>query len=110
MTLPLAVFAAALAVLAWAHARLHQAGKPDLRLRGVPVRNPRPGPGKAARFCYAVDPLRCTRCEACLKVCPTGALRRTMEAVIVDPGLCQACGRCAERCRRGALLRIRAAA
>lgn len=121
MSLAVTVSLAALAALSWAHWRLHQRRRlVDARIEGEPgrplalprrtgrrARSTRAG---AVQLCYAVDPLRCTRCEACLKVCPTGALRRSPEGVVVDPVLCQACGRCAERCRRGALLRIRTTA
>jgi len=120
MPLSLTVAAVALAALLWAHGRFHRAHLTEVGFRGGPGRptalprgpghHVRTGRGEAARFCYAVDPLRCTRCEACLKFCPTGALRRTIEGVTVDPLLCQACGRCAERCKRGALLRLHRAA
>lgn len=61
------------------------------------------------RFRRAVDPLRCTRCGACVRACPEGAIRLRFEAITVDPARCRDCGRCAERCKRGALLRLRAA-
>jgi Pyruvate/2-oxoacid:ferredoxin oxidoreductase delta subunit len=119
MTLALTVSVAALATFSWAHWRVHQRRLAGAGSSGGPW-GPgahHPGRGRSARSarggslaCYAVDPLRCTRCEACAKVCPTGALRRTPEGMKVEPALCQACGRCAERCRRGAILRIRAAA
>jgi pyruvate formate lyase activating enzyme len=44
-------------------------------------------------------PSRCTRCYACLSVCPVGAVAKDAEgAVIIDRAKCDLCGQCAEAC------------
>jgi pyruvate formate lyase activating enzyme len=44
-------------------------------------------------------PSRCTRCYACLSVCPVGAIAKDAEgAVIIDRAKCNLCGQCAEAC------------
>ncbi len=44
-----------------------------------------------------LDPARCqSDCDACLKVCPTGALR--VRPLQLDMGTCVFCGLCAEQC------------
>jgi pyruvate formate lyase activating enzyme len=44
-------------------------------------------------------PARCSRCHACVKACPTGALSADAAGVVaVDRSKCDLCGRCAEAC------------
>jgi pyruvate formate lyase activating enzyme len=44
-------------------------------------------------------PARCTRCHACVKACPTGAITADAAGVVaVDRTKCDLCGRCAEAC------------
>jgi pyruvate formate lyase activating enzyme len=44
-------------------------------------------------------PSRCTRCYACLSVCPVGAIVKDAEgAVIIGRAKCNLCGQCAEAC------------
>jgi len=44
-------------------------------------------------------PARCTRCHACVKACPTGAISKDDGGVVaVDRTKCDLCGRCAEAC------------
>jgi pyruvate formate lyase activating enzyme len=44
-------------------------------------------------------PARCTRCYACLKACPIGAIATDAAgAVVIDRAKCDLCGKCAEAC------------
>ncbi len=49
-----------------------------------------------------IDADRCTGCEACARVCPTGALALQQEEGVVslsfDPVLCTGCGQCGGSC------------
>ncbi|MBI5956793.1 MAG: DUF362 domain-containing protein [Chloroflexi bacterium] len=51
-----------------------------------------------------VDPVRCTTCGRCLKVCPVKAIAYTeaMKALI-DPAVCYGCGECVVVCRDRAI-------
>jgi indolepyruvate ferredoxin oxidoreductase alpha subunit len=50
----------------------------------------------------AVDPARCNRCGACLRLgCP--AASDGPEAVVIDPAACAGCGLCAQVCRSRAI-------
>jgi ferredoxin len=40
--------------------------------------------------------LTAERAEAMARACPSGALRRDGQALVLDLGMCTACGRCAE--------------
>ena len=49
-----------------------------------------------------VDPARCNRCGACLRLgCP--AASDGPDAVVIDPGRCAGCGLCAQVCRSQAI-------
>ncbi len=44
-------------------------------------------------------PGRCTRCYACIKACPKGAIAKDAAgAVVIDRAKCDLCGKCAEAC------------
>ncbi len=50
-------------------------------------------------------PAKCTRCYACVEVCPNSALNVAEDgAVQVDAGRCEACGTCAQACPTGAMV------
>ena len=57
----------------------------------------------------AIDPMTCTACSMCARICPTDALHSTSTGDIVidlDPRLCVACGQCLDICpesERGAI-------
>lgn len=47
----------------------------------------------------AIDPDRCTSCNACVRVCPHGAPKETGEgAVFIIPEECSGCGLCVDLC------------
>ncbi len=55
-----------------------------------------------ARPPMRVDPARCNRCGACLRLgCP--AASDGLEAVVIDPAVCAGCGLCAQVCRSRAI-------
>jgi heterodisulfide reductase subunit A len=53
----------------------------------------------------SVDPLRCSRCKVCMKVCPYRAIASDPEdgASKVNPVLCHGCGTCVAACPAGAI-------
>lgn len=44
------------------------------------------------------DPEKCIRCDACIEVCPEGAIRRDGSSLVFSRELCRACGLCTEVC------------
>jgi formate hydrogenlyase subunit 6/NADH:ubiquinone oxidoreductase subunit I len=58
---------------------------------------------EATRGLPEVDPARCERDGACVKVCPTGAINLAEIGWSIDAGLCVFCGLCADACRPGAI-------
>ncbi|MDP6509825.1 MAG: CoB--CoM heterodisulfide reductase iron-sulfur subunit A family protein, partial [Dehalococcoidia bacterium] len=54
-----------------------------------------------------VDPIRCSGCQLCLKVCPFNAISTQVVAgrtvASVNEGLCKGCGLCSAACRPGAI-------
>lgn len=54
-----------------------------------------------------IDPLRCEGCDACTRVCPTGALVLDPEPstprYVLDPARCTGCGMCVDVCAPRAL-------
>lgn len=47
----------------------------------------------------------CRSCDACVAVCPHGAIRLRGEELVIDPALCKGEDRCRILCPAGALLR-----
>jgi pyruvate formate lyase activating enzyme len=45
---------------------------------------------------------KCIGCGACVKACPTGALKLEGDRIVYDRGRCTVCGACAEVCYAGA--------
>jgi Fe-S-cluster-containing hydrogenase component 2 len=45
-----------------------------------------------------LDARLCTGCDACVEVCPTGAVSRRNGGYVVSKDLCTGCGACAEAC------------
>jgi predicted Fe-Mo cluster-binding NifX family protein/ferredoxin len=50
-----------------------------------------------------VDPENCTRCGACVDVCPFGAISLDDDKAVVDEGACTGCGLCVGECPREAI-------
>ncbi|MBI4666797.1 MAG: SLBB domain-containing protein [Nitrospinae bacterium] len=54
---------------------------------------------------YKVSPERCTKCGACIKPCPTGAMMGARkETPFLNKDLCILCGVCYEKCAFNAIL------
>jgi uncharacterized Fe-S center protein len=47
---------------------------------------------------YCIDKEKCTGCEACLCICPCGAIRKEGDVCVIDRDLCAECGACEEEC------------
>jgi NADH-quinone oxidoreductase subunit F len=62
-----------------------------------------------ARVCkalitYTIDPVACTGCTACAKVCPVDAITgERKQAHVIDSELCIKCGACYETCKFDAI-------
>jgi ferredoxin len=84
--------------------------EPDQTLRGLlddleeektapPKRDSRPvTPQSSVRL----DPARCVGCAACMRVCPTEAIRIRSGKAIIKPQLCIDCGECVRACEHKA--------
>lgn len=46
---------------------------------------------------------KCTKCGVCIDNCPTGAISRFNDKIIIDGTKCIGCGKCASVCRFGAM-------
>jgi ferredoxin len=66
-------------------------------------RLPPPQVGQVVPNLPEIDAGRCSGCDACLKVCPTQALRQEGAAYVIAPARCNGCGLCVNACREGAL-------
>ncbi len=75
---------------------LAQAGAAAARCAAVLARGARQVPENVS---YVVEKL-CSRCGACVEVCPYGARTLDMDGnlAVVDPVLCRACGACTVAC------------
>jgi len=51
-----------------------------------------------------IIPDNCTGCTACVRVCPTEAIRVRNGKVKIDPNRCVDCGNCINTCRFHAIL------
>jgi NADP-reducing hydrogenase subunit HndC len=57
-----------------------------------------------ALFHYVIDPLKCTGCTMCARVCPANAITGTVRKPhVIDPAKCIKCGACMDTCRFGAI-------
>jgi Pyruvate/2-oxoacid:ferredoxin oxidoreductase delta subunit len=54
---------------------------------------------------YVLIEENCTKCQGCVAICPTGALKTetTEETPMIEQLLCTGCGLCQEFCLGGAL-------
>jgi formate hydrogenlyase subunit 6/NADH:ubiquinone oxidoreductase subunit I len=59
-------------------------------------------PGKPGKRVYVVD-AGCTFCNTCPDLCPTGAIRMTIDGAVIEPERCIGCGVCAENCASEAI-------
>lgn len=49
-----------------------------------------------------IDVARCDGCDACVRLCPRGALDRRADGIGLDPTACDGCGVCVDVCDRSA--------
>ncbi len=49
---------------------------------------------------YYIDEEKCTGCEACMCVCPCGAIRKDENTgvCVIDTTICAECGACQDEC------------
>jgi Fe-S-cluster-containing hydrogenase component 2 len=52
---------------------------------------------------FQVDQEKCIGCEACVGVCPVGAISMVNGKAMIDGSQCVDCGRCVEICFQGAI-------
>jgi ferredoxin len=71
-----------------------------------------PGPAspRAALYAPSIDPARCNGCDACVRVCPHGALALAQhgDAYLIEADACTGCGLCVDLCDRQAMRVTRA--
>ena len=57
-----------------------------------------------ALITYTIDPVACTGCTACTRVCPVEAISgERKQAHVIDQELCIKCGACHETCKFDAI-------
>jgi pyruvate formate lyase activating enzyme len=59
--------------------------------------------GRAPQPELIFHPARCILCDACLNVCPNGAITRRADAIRIERRFCKAAGECATACNAEAL-------
>lgn len=59
---------------------------------------PTPDDSAVAAFAPRIDEEACTGCDACVRLCPTGALTLTGQAYAVEPARCDNCRLCVDVC------------
>lgn len=66
---------------------------------------PPAGPGDLVLFAPRIDPGRCNGCDACIRICPHGALvlEQGEDAYRVRPEACTGCGLCTDVCDQDAV-------
>jgi ferredoxin len=50
-----------------------------------------------------IDQEKCTGCQACLNVCPTGGIEMTIDDKATVTGRCEDCGSCFDACPSDAI-------
>lgn len=73
--------------------------------KGCPLRciwccNPE---GQSARPEIKLSLSKCTGCNRCIEICPTGAIKEKDDKIALDRSLCDLCGECINVCYEGAL-------
>ena len=56
---------------------------------------------------FYVNESLCTGCGACVKSCPTGAIRLSNGHAVIRQDLCHHCAACAQECTHGAIVESR---
>lgn len=84
------------------------AASQPLNAPGADARLPNRPLARVARFTPVIDALLCEGCDACVEVCPHGALSLIVEAqgsarYEVDATACSSCGLCIDVCTAGAM-------
>lgn len=66
---------------------------------------PPAGAGDLVLFAPRIDPARCDGCDACVRICPHGALELapSADAYRIRADACNGCGLCADVCEREAI-------
>ena len=85
---------------------LELAGPEDADLAVPPGRIlPRTDARQPAFFSPAMNPLRCNGCDACVRICPHGAVAMAAggDAYEIDADACSGCGLCVDACDRDAM-------
>ena len=61
--------------------------------------------GQPALFVPRIDPLRCSGCDACVRLCPQAAIAvsEQRDAYLLDADACSGCGLCVDVCDRDAV-------
>jgi Fe-S-cluster-containing hydrogenase component 2 len=54
-----------------------------------------------------VDEEKCIGCDACIEVCPTGAVHLNGDLVVLDQAICSMCQVCVDTCPTGAMMVVK---